>query len=830
MKPLRLTLTAFGPYAGRTELDFAQFGGSGLFLIGGDTGAGKTALFDAITFALYGEATGENRKTAMLRSDFAAPDAETGVELTFSHRGRSYTVRRWPEQLRAAKRGSGTVKSPARAELIQEPDEPVTGSAAVTAAVTKLLGIDAKQFAQVSMLAQNDFTRLLNAPSADRAAILRQIFDTADHQRLGQAAVQHARQAEDACRRCEDTVLLHVASLQAAPGAAQAADLQQMQDARDPFAAAAAAELGRQLLAVDEAAQAQQQQRIEELEDKIARGDAAVKLGEEHAGRRQQLAGLMQEETRTAEVLRLAEARQQELEQRSEGIRQTIAEAEAGREALGRTDTEQVRLEHQIEQAQSRAASCAALLAGLTHAEAAARDAAQRQQQYAAAQTALDAAEAEYAALQRQLNANRAGLLALQLQPGQPCPVCGATEHPHPAELPQDHVTEQALEAREQALTAQRRATAASSRTAGDAAARAAELRAALTREAAAFFARRGARYTGKPAAELDNAGLRAALEQQQHSLAEGLAGLQARHAEFKRQAEQARALATRLENLNTQRAALEKQAFAAQRKVANAKAGHAAAAARVQQLQQAMPARETEETLRKLQQALGRLRAARAAAITARDDAARRLHANRAALDALDKALRQLAAARKKHAMWDNLSKTINGNLAGKVKLPFEQYVQAFYFDGVVEAANLRFVRMTDGQYRLQRRQSEALGGKTALDLDVFDAYTGKTRPVGSLSGGESFMAALCLALGISDTIQQNAGGVTIETLFIDEGFGSLDADSLEKAVDTLAGLAGGDKLIGVISHVEALQARLTRQVRVTKTRAGSKAEIVLE
>ena len=447
MKPLHLTLNAFGPYAGRTDLDLSVFGGSGLFLIGGDTGAGKTALFDAITFALYGETTGENRKTTMLRSDFAAPEAETYVELTFTHRGRSYTVRRWPDQQRAAKRGSGFVKSPAKAELIREPDEPVSGASAVTAAITKLLGIDARQFAQVSMLAQNDFTRLLNAPSADRAAILRQIFDTADHQRLGQAAVQHAREAEDACRRLDDTLLMQIGSLMGG-GADEdtASQLEKLQADRDPYAAGAAAELGKSLLEFDEANEKRQQNIVNDLDEKIARGDAGVKIAEERAARRQKLAGLIEEEKRAAEVERQINAMLAELQTRSDALKKTIADTEATRAALGQSDAEQLKIEHRIELAEGLTATCATLLQDLDKAKAAKADAEEKQHAYAEAQADLDELETAHIAMQRQLNANRAGLLAQELVDGQPCPVCGAVHHPHPAALPQDHVTEKALE------------------------------------------------------------------------------------------------------------------------------------------------------------------------------------------------------------------------------------------------------------------------------------------------------------------------------------------------------------------------------------------------
>ena len=206
------------------------------------------------------------------------------------------------------------------------------------------------------------------------------------------------------------------------------------------------------------------------------------------------------------------------------------------------------------------------------------------------------------------------------------------------------------------------------------------------------------------------------------------------------------------------------------------------------------------------------------------------RLETNRRISGELEERRRERAQLERWCTLLGGLSDTANGELRGRPKIAFERYVQTAFFEQIIRAANRRLLSMTGGRFELlRRREADNLRSQTGLELDVLDHYSGKNRPVGSLSGGEAFKASLALALGLSDVVQSSTGGIQLDAMFVDEGFGSLDDESLAQAVAVLRKLAGGNRLVGIISHVGELREAIDRRIVVRKSASGSSAEVVV-
>lgn len=904
MRPLKLTMSAFGPYAGQTTVDFDALGTTGLYLITGDTGAGKTTIFDAIAYALYGEASGETRESSMLRSKYAEPETPTFVELIFANGGERYTVRRNPEYTRPKTRGTGTTVQKADAELTMPDGRIVTKAREVTAAVTEVIGVDRAQFSRIAMIAQGEFRRLLLAQTDERKAIFRQIFRTGKYLALQNRLKDDAAALEKTCGElvaalrstaetigrddpgalpdAEDTDALLTAldALIDADADAWAQTGTKHEQAKAQHARlltdlgkAQAVEQARAELKTAEAdlQQAQREQaaartaldtaeakqpNMEQLLQDIARLQDALSQYEQLDKQRAQAKAAREALEEKTAALELARTQAQATEQKCKSAREQLAEQPKLAVAAEQTAQEQKAAEQRckaLTELDRQRKRCAELQKKL---EAA-------QEKYTQAAEAAQAALAHYSALDRAYLDAQAGILARTLTPGQPCPVCGATEHPCPAAAPEQTPDAAARKrAKADSEQAQRDAEACS--------AEAAALRGQLTavrealetvcaaltppldpetlaqtlpalQEKAAQDARGCAGRLAEQRAQLDKL----------QTLADGLSEQEAKlqqHDAIRAGETDCAARAARCDELDA--AAANRAAELPHADSGAAKAALAQAQTQHEALRQALDTAQKQHAAAqaKCAQLCGKIAtlhtqtdaapAADIAALQAQCDAlSARTDALQAQMNALDTRLQQNRTARAKldtqrqeygaaHERWQwvhALAATANGAIPGQEKITLEAFLQAAYFDRILGRANTRLLIMSGGQYELRRCERAGDNrSQTGLELEVVDHYNGTARSVKTLSGGETFAASLSLALGLSDEVQSSAGGVQLEAMFVDEGFGSLDSEALQQALTTLVGVSGGCRIVGIISHVAELKERIDRQIIVTKDRSG--------
>lgn len=929
MRPLRLTLSAFGPYAAETTLDLEKLGKGGLYLITGDTGAGKTTLFDAITYALYDHSSSGIREGSMLRCKYADDKTPTFVELEFEVHGVRYTVRRNPEYQRPKARGEGMTTEKADATLTY-PDTrpPVTKAKDVTAAVQEIIGLDYNQFSQIVLIAQGQFTKLLNASTEERSRIFRKLFRTQRYAQLQErlqaeaAALNQQRTAQNAkldsllgglqfAPDDPDAEALRALCAQTVPETALA-----LLDALTARQAAALEEAGtalqtteaqlntvqQQLGAAAQAQQLAQQLAARQAELAAAKPalDAARTEADRHAGDAAQLDALTAQVTQAQSALaaydaldalcrqqneardaaRLAAAQAKKRRTQLDSLNAELVAAESALAALADADTRLLALQNHSAQLAQRSAALEKLEQRLADCQRQAKTAHTAQESYRTAAAAQDEAHARRDALERAFLDAQAGLLAENLVEGTPCPVCGSTHHPARALLPHTAPTQAQVEAARQAAASADRQAQDASAAAQRAMAAANEAKASLRRDAETLLPERFTTPEG-------TVPLTFAL--MTNVLADERAALQTEQADCAARCRQAEADCRRKAQLEAdrqaktrQRPALEQAAAEADRSAAAQNASADALEGQIAQRRAALPYpqradaqaaldkleadRRTlrtgmETAQRKLKQAEQSVAAAEAAveALTAQQTAAQKeqpacsaeeLTARQAALTAARETLRsrekqlsaQLLPNRKTAAQYraaaearqalesrwqwvSALAATAGGTLTSKQKIKLEAYIQMNYLDRILRYANTRLMQMTAGQYELERIGAENQRSQSGLDLGVIDHYNGTRRSVKTLSGGESFKASLALALGLSDEVQSSAGGIRLDTLFLDEGFGSLDEESLELAIRVLSGLTEGDRLVGIISHVGALKDRIDRQVVVHKARTGGSA-----
>lgn len=913
MRPILLKLSAFGPYAGETVIDMSKLGNQGLYLITGDTGAGKTTIFDAICYALFGEPSGENRKKDMLRSMYAKAETPTYVELTFEHLDKTITIRRNPEFMRPSKKGDKLTKQTAGAEIYLPNGQVLSRPSDVNKAVVELLGINRDQFSQIAMLAQGDFLKLLLADTNTRIGIFREIFKT-NYYKVLQENIEFKR--KEIASQVEDgkkSVNQYVSGISVSD--ADVLEIEVRKAKEGQMTTADIVELLTKLISQDEEEKKVIDAQLAELSEELEKVNRNIGSGEAFETNKSNLEdakkSLEECQPKQAEAKVKADMAKENLKQKEDFLAQAtkidaqlpdydkVTELEdsvkngqdncAKYEAkLVKAESAKVTDEKELEKLKKEQASFEDVSAAIERLNNDIKTIDEKQAKvkeleaeylqymssvnkqkkvldlYASLNNDFKQKQHYYEQLDQAFRDGQAGILAESLKDGDMCPVCGSTTHPHKASKAENVPSEEEREnAREDADGAREKVNNSSVEL-GEANAVVNEKEANLKKNTKALIDSEDIDNLKEVAEQLyaklegDKTNLQKQLKTEEDKeirkkeveklipeLEEKLKTLGESISEYKTNIS---AQKSTIEANSKQIEELSKKLQFESKKAAQAKKTEYSSLADA--LQKAFDLADAEH--RKINEAISGLKSkiegfekslkdAKTIDLVAEKARKEELDAKQAEI--IEKS--QIVNARKennesvksnieivsnkiseteKKLQWVSaLAATANGRVNGKQKIMLETYIQTTYFDRIIRRANLRLLTMSSGQYEL-KRQEEAVGGnsQSGLELCVIDHYNGTERSVKSLSGGESFIASLSLALGLSDEVQSSAGGIQIDTMFVDEGFGTLDPETLDMAYKALATLTEGNKLVGIISHVAFLKEKIDKQIVVTKAKSG--------
>ena len=913
MRPLKLTMSAFGPYASRTVLDLDKLGSSGLYLITGDTGAGKTTIFDAITFALYGEASGDNREATMFRSKYANADTPTEVELTFIYAGKEYYIKRNPEYDRPKARGEGFTTEKANAELHYPDGRVVTKLRDVDRAVEEIIGIDRKQFTQIAMIAQGDFLKLLLASTDDRKKIFQKIFRTRCYyvlqERLKNESGKLGKEydAISASIRqyingivCDEDDVLSIKVKNAKAGMcsteetlellstliANDKETEEKLDDEQKNIGKSLEEITVTLTNHETWSKARKSLEKSKSDLEGATADLEIlkaNLKSEEANKpkveaiRNQIATIEAEIPEYQELdvkIKKSDALQKEMDKLSgditeqkgklESLKKELEVISEERKTLEKADKDKLELEAKKQKEEDKRKAVNDISKELKVLDKLEKQLKKDQETYSELADDVQQKDKEYQRLFKLYLDEQAGIIAQTLVDGAPCPVCGSTSHPIKAVKAENAPTKEQLdESKSTYESAQKEAQ--------DASEKAAKTKGQTDEKRDAVLLMLHEMFDNATIDDADElikdkmAEIATVLENVQNAIDEQQKKIDRRNEidELLPKKNKKRddliisinendktlsvnnatliSLKTRIDELveklkyESEKKAKEvkKELQCEQKKLEDAyKAADDAVKTQNEKIVGFKAAiKEAENTLADAKEIDEESIKAKQKELKSRNseiDARKKVinvrkSRNEFAEQAIQLKSVEIEAVEAKWSWVKALSNTANGNISGKEKVMLETYIQMTYFDRIIARANTRFMVMSGGQYELKRRkEAENNRSQSGLELDVIDHYNGTERSVKTLSGGESFKASLSLALGLSDEIQSSAGGIKLDTMFVDEGFGSLDDESLNQAMKALQNLTEGNRLVGIISHVNELKERIDKQILVTKEKSG--------